>query len=715
MTKYNPFKFAKPVWAQGLTDEMNCTLGFYKKITSCGKATFKIATSGFYRLLINGDFSYYGPARAPHGFFRIDEFELELPKGEVHIAFEVINHRAKSYGVISNSAFFTAEIEDGGKTLAATGSDNGFEIYVLTHRTKKVQRYGFQRPFAEGYRLNCGFADWARGKEVENATKVKAEACGQKEYIKRNIRHHKFTPLAPQMLVSKGFVKEIVPQSYYRHFSLTDAGKTELEGYKIEELEFSMSDEAQELVNSSVTECGCPAPKSFSLKEKEFNIFSLEGERTGFISLKINCKNAGSLYITFDEILSDGDVSSYRMDCCNVIRLDLQKGIHEFCSMECYGFKFIKLTAKTGEFEISGLHLKEYVCPEPLCDDLFKSEDEQINCILEAAKQTFSQNSADMFMDCPTRERAGWLCDSFFLGRSEYYFTGANTIEHNYLENYLLPESYPNVPKGMVPMCYPSDHGCNSFIPNWAMWLILELEEHKHRTGDLQFISRFEGKIKGILDWFRQYENQDGLLERVPGWVFVEWSAANDFTKDINFPTNMLYVRTLEAAARLLCKPELSDKAAALKETVLKRSFDGEFFVDNEVYVDGVLTRTNNRTETCQYYAFFTGVATPKTHTKLWQRLLKDFGPDRTRKGLFPEIHPSNAFIGNYLRLMLLDENGLYEQLLNESKGYFLYMAERTGTLWEFISTEASCNHGFASYTAPMIKNAIDSLKNQKT
>ena len=29
---------------------------------------------------------------------------------------------------------------------------------------------------------------------------------------------------------------------------------------------------------------------------------------------------------------------------------------------------------------------------------------------------------------------------------------------------------------------------------------------------------------------------------------------------------------------------------------------------------------------------------------------------------------------------------------------YFGYMADRTGTLWEYVGIDASCNHGFASY-----------------
>lgn len=710
MANFNPFKIAKPVWAKGLTEEMNCTLGFYKKITSCGKVSFKIATSGFYRLLVNGEFKYYGPARGPHGFFRVDELKLDLPKGEVDIAFEVINHHAASYGVINNSAFFTAEIEQDGKTVAATGSDCDFDCLILTHRVKKIQRYSFQRPFAEGYKLNEGFADWTLGKDVSNAKKTDTEICAEKVYIERNIRHHEFAPCLPEKLISMGNIKVQKPESYYRHFSLTDVGEGKLHGFEMENLEFTMSDDAQEFVNCDVKEIDASAPKNFSLGEKEFYIFSLVGERTGFISLDIDCKQAGSLYITFDEILSDGDVNSYRMDCCNVIQLDMQEGHHSFTSMECYGFKYIKLTAKSGDFDINNFHLKHYICPEPITDN-FTCDDADTNKIIDAAKWTFLQNSADMFMDCPTRERAGWLCDSFFLGRSEFYFTGSNKIEHNYLENFLLPDSYLNVPNGMVPMCYPSDHSENSFIPNWAMWFILELEEHKSRTGDQEFINLFKSKVYGILDWFKAYENSDGLLEKVPGWVFVEWSAANSFTKDINFPTNMLYAKTLESVARLFHDDSLIEKAEALKEVIRNRSFDGEFFHDNEVFVDGVISKTENRSETCQYYAFFTGVATPKTHKNLWDVLLTKFGPDRKETGAYPEIYPSNAFIGNHLRLMLLIENELYSQFLEECKGFYLYMAERTGTLWEFISTEASCNHGFASHAACMIRSAYEGMK----
>ena len=70
----------------------------------------------------------------------------------------------------------------------------------------------------------------------------------------------------------------------------------------------------------------------------------------------------------------------------------------------------------------------------------------------------------------------------------------------------------------------------------------------------------------------------------------------------------------------------------------------------------------------------------------------------RQEKGLYPEIWPANAFIGNYLRLDILLRLGYRDTVRENIEGYFLYMAEKTGTLWENIGDTASCNHGFASY-----------------
>ena len=50
------------------------------------------------------------------------------------------------------------------------------------------------------------------------------------------------------------------------------------------------------------------------------------------------------------------------------------------------------------------------------------------------------------------------------------------------------------------------------------------------------------------------------------------------------------------------------------------------------------------------------------------------------------------------LRSEILSRHGRSQQTLDESIDYLLYMADRTGTLWENTEPSASCNHGFASH-----------------
>ncbi len=144
--------------------------------------------------------------------------------------------------------------------------------------------------------------------------------------------------------------------------------------------------------------------------------------------------------------------------------------------------------------------------------------------------------------------------------------------------------------------------------------------------------------------------------------------------------------------------PSLALEAEKIRAVIRRDSFDGDFFVDNAVREGDELRVTRNRTEVCQYFAFFFDVATPETHPALWKTLCEDFGPNRKETGASSEVHLANAFIGNMLRFENLSRYGKCQQILDESVSYLLYMADETGTLWENVGSYASCNHGFASH-----------------
>jgi len=436
--------------------------------------------------------------------------------------------------------------------------------------------------------------------------------------------------------------------------------------------------------------------------KNSYTILDFGANLTGFLGARITCSEKTRLFFTFDEILSDGDVDFKRLGCVNIVAYEMLPGTFTVESFEPYTLRYLKVIVLDGQCEIENIYLREYVNPD-VWEAHFAANDDRLNRLFAAARETFRQNAVDIFMDCPSRERAGWLCDSFFTSRAAFDFSGDTLVEKNFYENYLLPERFKHLPDGMLPMCYPADHNDGVFIPNWALWFVVQLEEYLGRSGDRDTVDALKPKVMRLFKYFEPFKNGDGLLENLESWVFVEWSRANEFVQDVNYPTNMLYAAALAAAGRMYNLPELVAQAERLRETIRKQSFDGQFFVDNAVRKDGKLDVTHNRSEVCQYFAFFFDVATPETHAELWRILCDDFGPQRKETKKFLEVHMANAFVGNMLRLEILSRYGQCQQILDESIDYFLYMADRTGTLWENVGAYASCNHGFASHVAHML------------
>mgnify|MGYP003306726114 CR=1 FL=1 len=70
-------------------------------------------------------------------------------------------------------------------------------------------------------------------------------------------------------------------------------------------------------------------------------------------------------------------------------------------------------------------------------------------------------------------------------------------MEDDFVENFLYAEC-EELPEGMLPMCYPSDHPSGNYIPNWAMWYGVELREYLYRTGDRKFIDNAKDKTSYI-------------------------------------------------------------------------------------------------------------------------------------------------------------------------------------------------------------------------
>ncbi|HOX08047.1 MAG TPA: hypothetical protein PK280_16735 [Planctomycetota bacterium] len=706
------FLSARPVWLAGREREMNVSTGFRAVFAAPGPASgartvLRVAAASLYRAFLNGEFVAHGPARGPHGFQRLDEWDVtaHLVPGRNLLAIEVAGYNVNAYSMLDQPSFLQAELVCGGEVLASTdGAGARFTARAMSERVQRVQRYSYQRAFIEVWRLRPGFDLWRR--EAGAAFRAERPArVAPKRLLPRRVPAPELLLRQPVACVARGRARTGLPvEKPWKDRSLTKIGDG-YKGFTEAELELVPSQELQEIAAEHITRLGTGYDPRGTLRlgPNSFQVFDLGTNLSGFPGVTVRCRRPVRLYMTFDELLTpELDVNFRRMDCVNAVLWELTPGTYELEAFEPYTLRYLKLLALDGGCEVTGVRLRELAHPgSPLAT--FAAADERLNRLFAAARETFRQNSVDNFMDCPSRERAGWLCDSFFSARAALDLCGDTLVERNFLENYLLPPRFPHLPAGMLPMCYPAEHPNGNFIPNWALWFVVQLEEYLARSGDRATVDALRPKVLALFAYFRPFRNSDGLLEKLERWVFVEWSRAAKFVQDVNYPTNMLYAGALDAAARLYHLPRLSAEARRVRAMIRRQSFDGRFFVDNAVRENGRLRVTRNRSEVCQYYAFFFGTATPGSHGRLWRRLLTDFGPKRKRTGAFPEIHPAAPFIGNVLRLELLSRSGLVRQMLEESVGYLLYMAERTGTLWEMAEETASCNHGFASHTAHML------------
>lgn len=704
MKKYR-FKSAVPVWEKDKETEMNYNLVFRAVIEKSADTVVCLTASNLYQMFVNGKMIAQGPARAGHGHYRVDEIDVSdyLTKEKNIVALYVNSYAIKNFYLINQPGFLCAEIISKGNVVAATGKI-GFEAKYNDNRLRYVGRFSSQRTFNEVYRLK---QETYKAFETEiNCAFVPVELVqtADKKFIEREVPYPCYDEYNAKQKIAYGdftYLDKPVEKKW-REWITLDTDLVRGQGYLREETECMVIDELDKCLCSKTREKVEPAVNSL-IDSYKWAMFDFGFEKTGFITLDIECEADAEIILSFDEVLTEGDIDTRRLDIANGVVWFLEKGKYNLICNEPNSLRYIKIANKSEKpVVVKEVGIKEYAFN--FASKGLGSKNEKLNTIYKAAIETFRQNVVDIYMDCPSRERGGYLCDSYFTSQVEKRLTGKSIVEKSFLENFLIAENFKDVPDYMFAMCYPSDFADQiefHFIPNWAMWYVIEIREYLERTGDKELVQLAKCKIEKLYGYFESLRNEDGLLENLERWVFVEPTKANAYVQDVNYPSNMLYCKMLRAMGDLYDEKYCAE-ADEIEATIRKQSFYDGFFHDHAVRDEtGKLKVVDNDiTEVCQYYAFFTGIATRENYSELWNVLLEEFGPEREKTGLWPDICSAVPFMGEYLRLTILEMYGETKKLLENIEDYFYHMAQTTNTLWETRSHTSSHNHGFASMVA---------------
>ena len=690
-------KIKSAVWAEGQKNQMNRAFAFVLDLGKKQMGEICLSAASCYKVIADGKLMGFGPNRTAHGYARAAVY----PFNAQYITVEVQSHFVPNFCWVKREPFFACVLKtESGKEYFA----EDFNCFALSDRVQKVRRYSFQRGFCETY-INEKDRTALYFCKPQNAfPRVKTEKAELPHLLPSETLNPALSEIFAEKVIDSGYCKTSPEIAVYVDRTETLIG-TVIEGFQRGEWQDFSTDEISRITYLSGAKSG-----DYAYETLDFSRIV-----TGIVEVEIIAGNAGEVFFAFDEILSDEKLKTikpFRGGTANVFKWTVKKaGVYNLSAFEPYAFRYANVITSAGVK--ANVKVRAYENPEA-GKMLFECDDKKIEQIMEAARHTFAHNAVDLLTDCPSRERAGWLSDSFFSSVAERVFTGDNKVERAFLQNYILADKSGH-PKGMIPRCYPADYyEEDAFIPNWSLWYILEIYKYFTQYGYDETVEKSRANVEGILNYFVDFENEFGVLEDLKGWIFVEWSAANnsDHINGINVPSNACYYASLLAAAKVYGIKGLKEKAEKVKDYLLKNAYVDGFFVDNLIRNEkGDIIPTENYTETCQYYMFFFKCADKHTHKELFDKMLNEYGKsDSSASGGNPvkkQLTPSNMIYGVYMRLELLMREQKRVELLNECVRYFYDMTQKTGTLWENNTASASCDHGFASYVSRFIIYAL--------
>ncbi len=280
----------------------------------------------------------------------------------------------------------------------------------------------------------------------------------------------------------------------------------------------------------------------------------------------------------------------------------------EFCTLsgrdnekieffEYKGFRYVEVLNWPCELKYENIWVisTHYPFPEDKCE--FNSSDNLLNDIWNLCKNGVKYGTQDTYLDCPTREKGGFLGDGFVTAPSHLILTGDSRIFKKFLNDF---SNSTRLHAGMLGIA-PSYIVCE--LADYSMLWPMLLEQYYLWTNDLLFVKSMLHVIAGLLEYYSQFENEHGLLFKTVNTVFpeitsllVDWPVnlrdSYDFdlaSKGVCTSLNLMYYGFLETCARIYLitgdiskANNINNIASQLHDSCIKHLYNMEtgLFVD---------------------------------------------------------------------------------------------------------------------------------------
>lgn len=259
----------------------------------------------------------------------------------------------------------------------------------------------------------------------------------------------------------------------------------------------------------------------FSEEKLSCGIFyDFGGELTATLKISARGKSGARVRILCGEETEDTpEKTRYLMRCgCHYEEWwTLDDGENLLEQYDYKAFRYVTLVPDEG-VEITGLSavVRHYPFDDTFCE--LETENEILQSVWQICKNGVKFGSQEVYVDCPSREKGQYAGDLTVTSAAQIILTGDLSLFEKALENQ-MQSSF--ICKGLMAVTPGS---LMQEIADYSLQFPILALRHFAYTGDKKMLRRAYQACDGIVEHFKQFAREDGLLQGVwDKWNLVDW------------------------------------------------------------------------------------------------------------------------------------------------------------------------------------------------
>lgn len=254
----------------------------------------------------------------------------------------------------------------------------------------------------------------------------------------------------------------------------------------------------------------CVSPTKIIRLEKGKYLFEFATQISARLYMKIKGKKGQKIRILCGEELLEGSLyvrSEMRCTCTYDETLILSGGEDEVEFFDYKIFRYVNIfTDEDFDTSCVSAMVRHHRFTEKI---RLHSDIPHLNSIWEICKNSVKYASQESILDCVSREKGAYLGDFLISGLSHFYLTG----DKDYFKKNLYDYAHSaRVSKSLMSVANASHM---QEFADYSLVFPLQVQNYLTLTGDCHAVADLFPVLEGILEEFKVYERDDGLLDNV--------------------------------------------------------------------------------------------------------------------------------------------------------------------------------------------------------